>query len=212
MRGRRVGCLIRVSFLLLIASSPLVRAETVVLKSGKQIEGKIIEKTDEYIKIEVSGVPLTFWLDEVVGGQEELDDAPGTVNLGSSSFQAEAEKYLNELGQFYLNKEYGDALVSLKKLLELYPDRPDLHQALGVLYYYVGRSQEAVSSFEKALIIQPNEPNTYLCLGIVYDSLGRQSEAGEALNKAIELFKEDLKVEYILVAETLLKNIGKDKL
>lgn len=40
-------------------------AETIVLKSGKTIEGKLIEKTDKYIKIDFQGVPLTYFFDEI---------------------------------------------------------------------------------------------------------------------------------------------------
>ncbi len=40
-------------------------AETIVLKSGKTIEGKIIEKTDKNIKIDFYGVTLTYSLDEI---------------------------------------------------------------------------------------------------------------------------------------------------
>jgi hypothetical protein len=40
-------------------------AETIVLKSGKTVEGKLIEKTDKYIKIDFQGVPLSYFLDEV---------------------------------------------------------------------------------------------------------------------------------------------------
>lgn len=48
----------------LLFSSPVL-SETVILKSGQRIEGKIIEKNEKYIKIDFSGVSLTYWLDEV---------------------------------------------------------------------------------------------------------------------------------------------------
>jgi hypothetical protein len=43
----------------------LTYAETIILKSGKTIEGKLIEKTDKYIKIDFYGVPLTYYIDEI---------------------------------------------------------------------------------------------------------------------------------------------------
>ena len=42
-----------------------VFAETIVLKSGKTVEGKIIEKTNKYIKIESEGMALTYYADEI---------------------------------------------------------------------------------------------------------------------------------------------------
>ncbi len=40
-------------------------SDTVYLKNGKQIKGTIIEESKEYVKIEFSGVTLTYWMDEV---------------------------------------------------------------------------------------------------------------------------------------------------
>ncbi|MBM3251389.1 MAG: hypothetical protein FJZ11_01230, partial [Candidatus Omnitrophica bacterium] len=40
-------------------------AETIVLKSGKTIEGKIIERTDEDITIDFYGVPVPYFLDQI---------------------------------------------------------------------------------------------------------------------------------------------------
>lgn len=49
-----------------------VYAETIVLKSGQTVEGKLIEKTDKYIKIDFQGVPLTYYFDEIntINGQK----------------------------------------------------------------------------------------------------------------------------------------------
>jgi hypothetical protein len=40
-------------------------AETIILKSGKTVEGKLIEKTNEYIKLKVGELILTYYLDEI---------------------------------------------------------------------------------------------------------------------------------------------------
>jgi len=50
--------------LFLTMSLPL-SAETTILKSGKTVKGKIIERTDEYIKIDFHGVPLTRYLEDI---------------------------------------------------------------------------------------------------------------------------------------------------
>jgi hypothetical protein len=39
--------------------------QTVVLKSGQKVEGRIIEQTDKYVKVEFQGVELTFYDEEV---------------------------------------------------------------------------------------------------------------------------------------------------
>ncbi len=45
--------------------SPSIFAETIVLKSGKTVEGKILEKTAKYIKVDINGISITYYLDEV---------------------------------------------------------------------------------------------------------------------------------------------------
>jgi len=56
--------------LVILSLSSLCLAETVILKSGKSIEGKIIEKTDKYIKIDAPGAHLLYFLDEI----ERIDE------------------------------------------------------------------------------------------------------------------------------------------
>ena len=55
-----------ISVLLICLCLPIFTfAETIGLKSGKTVEGKLIEKTDKYIKIDFQGVPLTYFFDEI---------------------------------------------------------------------------------------------------------------------------------------------------
>ena len=59
--------------------STSVFAETIILKSGSTVEGKIIEKTDKYLKIDFQGVVLTYASDEI-----ERIDEKNKINLTSS--------------------------------------------------------------------------------------------------------------------------------
>ncbi len=66
-------------------------AETILLKSGKTVEGKLIEKTNNYIKIDFQGVSLTYYFDEI--------DSIDGVNPALKSAQEldfSKEKNLNE--------------------------------------------------------------------------------------------------------------------
>lgn len=53
------------ALIMCLFSSVVAFAEVIVLKSGKSAEGKLIEKTDEYIKIDFLGVPLTYYFDDI---------------------------------------------------------------------------------------------------------------------------------------------------
>jgi hypothetical protein len=61
----------------LFLSFSYVFAETIITKSGKTIEGKLIEKTDKYIKIDFQGVPITYFLDEI----ESIDGVKQSSSL-----------------------------------------------------------------------------------------------------------------------------------
>lgn len=56
---------ITVISLLFLFVSLRLSAETIVLKTGKTIESKILEKTDKNIKVDISGIPITYYLDEI---------------------------------------------------------------------------------------------------------------------------------------------------
>lgn len=40
-------------------------AETIILKSGQKVEGKIVDKSSQVIKVDVSGITLTYYMDDV---------------------------------------------------------------------------------------------------------------------------------------------------
>lgn len=43
----------------------MARAETLILKNGKRVEGKIIEETDKAVKVEMAGIGVTYFKDEI---------------------------------------------------------------------------------------------------------------------------------------------------
>jgi hypothetical protein len=54
-------------------------SETVTLKSGQKVEGRIIEKTDQYVKLEFQGVQLVYYNDEIVSIDQVSSDSANTV-------------------------------------------------------------------------------------------------------------------------------------
>jgi hypothetical protein len=59
--------------LILCSNSTLCYSETIKLKNGNTIEGRIIEKTEQYITVEFEAVPITYYFDEI----ESIDGKPG---------------------------------------------------------------------------------------------------------------------------------------
>jgi hypothetical protein len=92
----------------LLVGFPLVCfAETLVLKSGKTVEGKIIEKTNEYVKIEVQGVLLTYFFDEI--GSINSNTSISPLNKGEET--VEKTPLLITRTNIYEDKEFGVRLV-----------------------------------------------------------------------------------------------------
>lgn len=48
----------------ILSTAPLY-ADTIILKSGKQIEATIVEKTTEFIRVDIEGIQITYYLDEI---------------------------------------------------------------------------------------------------------------------------------------------------
>jgi len=118
-----------VIILLLIASlyfPALIFAEVIVFKSGQSVEGKLVEKTDKYIKIDFQGVPLTYFFDEIesIDGQkikpsakEQLQIEQKTPESKNADTTAEVNVYLNtkEVIKGKLIKKTNDEIVIEKQ-------------------------------------------------------------------------------------------------
>ncbi len=56
-------------------------ADTVILLNGNTVEGKITEQTDKYIKLESSGITLTYYLDRI----KSINRGNGLVDVKQAS-------------------------------------------------------------------------------------------------------------------------------
>jgi tetratricopeptide (TPR) repeat protein len=110
-------------------------AETVTLKTGQKIEGDVIEITEKYIKVDVAGVPMTYFMDELEGADAYIkrpknekkdispvqkaatpDELKGTTEKAVFSYEA-----LPEYRQAVLlasQEKYSEAEEAFKKILE----------------------------------------------------------------------------------------------
>ncbi len=101
-------------------------ADTILLKSGQEFEGKIIEKTNDKIKFDTKGVVVTFRLDEidkVKNENGEIVDLSLTSNIPSSP---QTDLYYEVLTQLKLNREQQDLITRvLIKGEKLEPEQID---------------------------------------------------------------------------------------
>lgn|GEM_PF-1285831 len=85
--------------LMMISAAQFCFAETIKLKSGKIITGKIIERNDKSIKVEIEGVPITYYSDAI----ESISDVGAPAKSESKpQDSSQAEKI------YYTNKQTGN--------------------------------------------------------------------------------------------------------
>lgn len=76
--------------------------------------------------------------------------------------------------------------------LELQPDLPEAHLAMGFSYYYGDNNYEAaLNEFQIARRGLPNEAETYLAIGAIQRRQGKWDESNASLEKAAELGPND---------------------
>lgn len=191
----------------------LTFAETIVLKSGKTVEGKLIEKTDKYIKIDFDGVPLTYFLDEV----ETIDGKPANILKGlfkpkdfdkiAESAEKESKEYLeknptsaeayNKRGIAYrMNGNQEDAIACFNKAIEIDPNNAQYYQHRGISYSSsaIRKYDEAIADFAKAIEIESSNSEFYFYRALTYFEKKEYDKCWDDVQKAESLgFKKDFK-------------------
>ena len=127
--------LVGTAIMLLLAFSLVCFAETIVLKSGKTIEGKLIEKTDEYIKIDFQGVPLTYFFDEI----ESIDGKKLNEYTQETTSSQESK-----------NIEETESAQSPKNSFENYSQKQEKQNIMNMLYSFFGYECNFVYNEEDA--------------------------------------------------------------
>ncbi len=186
----KVKILFVLGWLIFLMSNSLAFADTVTLKSGKKINGKVVERTKDYVKIEIEGITVTYWRDEIENVIE--DKSTLSQELISEDKQESLEgEYRKKVFQYIKEQNYEEANKYLKKILELKPDSVYAHINLGFSYYRLGKFEEALDNLKRAITIDPNNATAYALLGITYRAL--EKEAKDALLKFVDLSKKQAK-------------------
>ena len=88
-------------------------------------------------------------------------------------------------------ESYMGAVESLKKAIQIDPNREEVHRLLGRIYLiYLAKTTEAIDSFQAAIKLAPDNPSAHQMLGVAYFRQNQYPEAVRALRQAIELNPE----------------------
>ncbi|MFA5008870.1 MAG: hypothetical protein WC546_06600 [Candidatus Omnitrophota bacterium] len=84
-------------FLLLsFTVSLLAFPEGIKLKNGKSISAKIIEKSEKFIRIDIDGIAVTYYTDEIkdINGKKIVSVAPQKISLENNQFENRKKVFL----------------------------------------------------------------------------------------------------------------------
>jgi len=188
-------------------------AETIILKSGKVIEGEIIEKNKDYIKVRYEGSEIYYenkYVKSIEPTQPSVSQTEDKKDSGKETTAASLKSGLElaSAGRF------DEAKLEFEKL------RSDSEGALGIiksaeggsitkefaislfqgsLYMMNGDYNSARISLEKAWEINPKDPDVNYNLGFVYYALEEYQKAAVYLFAALKLCPDDIEA-YELIA------------
>ncbi|MDD4954622.1 MAG: tetratricopeptide repeat protein [Candidatus Omnitrophica bacterium] len=198
--------------LLVLAFFAPVYAETIVFKTGKTVEGKIVERNDKAIKVDIIGIPVTYYLNDIesIDGnkimpveqtkplevkkepppvKEKINFEPfpqkKTISLGEVK---EAQEDFQKGTGYFKEKKYDEAIAEFEKALKIDPEFAEGYYGLGYAYCYKNQCDAALPYFEKAIELSPNYADAINGLGYAYGNLGNY-------DKGIEYYLKTLKIK-----------------
>ncbi|MFA5271754.1 MAG: tetratricopeptide repeat protein, partial [Candidatus Omnitrophota bacterium] len=178
-------------------------AETIVLKSGEKINANVIEKNDNYVKLDVKGsliVYRTFEIQSIAG-----KEIPPTKNIAvKSASQSKsklavsspeivesaiitAKEYLQRGIIYYSKEEFNHAISNLNEAIKINPAYVEAYLYRGLSYAGQGSPDKAIVDYTTAIKINPKNEEAYFVRGIAYAAVREIDKALADYNKAIEL-------------------------
>ena len=88
---------------------------------------------------------------------------------------------------FVAQQEYGNAVISWDKALEIKPDKHDAWYNRGLALSDLGRNEEAIASYDQAVAIKPDFHEAWNNRGYALDDLGRKEEAIASYEQAVAI-------------------------
>lgn len=182
--GKRLGIALIASLFFSFLPLHLTFSEIIKLKSGKVVEGRIVEKTDSYIKVDFVGVPLVYFFDEI-------DSIDGESQGNLAGIPKEAIDF-NEQGIIYGKEGNSDkAIYYLNKAIEICPGFASAYHNRGHAYFQKGDFDQAIADYNRVIDINPDEPHIYFSRGLTYEAKNELAKAISDYSKAIEANPND---------------------
>lgn len=183
----------------ILSTSP-AQSQTIILKTGKIIEGKIIEQTNTAITVELFGIPVTYPLDTVksIDGKKLIPFSPKKSlpenpavhdekkNMPLPKKETENPHYMQGL-TYLKNNQWDEAIAAFDKAILTSPRDAEIYLARGRSYKEKGDYDRAIADYTKAITITPFSEKAYLYRGITCVMTNILGRALSDFNRAIEI-------------------------
>ena len=107
--------------------------------------------------------------------------------LKPSPTELEAVKELNKATELMLKNDYKEAIVFLKKAIDLNPEFSEAYYNLGVSYERLGKHKDAIEMLKKTIELSPDDPNAYYALGYAYYQKKKYKKAIDAFEHTVSI-------------------------
>ena len=177
--------------------------DTIVLKSGKRVEATILEKTDQYVKIDYNGMPLYYenkYIESVITGQDpQAASRDGDTYLRRGLALAAGENLAEAVEMFKTGIEADPGDTNCRGAMEIIvaveQGRISREYALSLLKgsYYLekGEFPAAISHFQDVLRVNPGDADVCFNLACAYMNINEQELAVKYLGRVIEIRPDD---------------------
>ena len=114
------------------------------------------------------------------------------AKIGLKSIENEDEAQLSQeqldyVIQLYSSGQMDKALLSIKELIQDFPNIPLLHNISGACNSALGEIDSAIISFNKAIELKPDYDEAYFNLGVAFHQTGQLGEAINCYERAISI-------------------------
>ena len=152
-----------------------LNTQTLLLKAKKLVKkGEIKEARKIYLNI------------------LEYSSSNKEAKIGLKSIENEDEAQLSQEQLDYVIQQYSSgqmdkAIISIKELIQDFPNIPLLHNISGACNSALGEIDSAIISFNKAIELKPDYDEAYFNLGVAFHQTGQLGEAIISYERAISI-------------------------
>ncbi|MDD5069207.1 MAG: tetratricopeptide repeat protein [Candidatus Omnitrophica bacterium] len=188
---------IALMILLLVGSNSF--GETIVLNSGKTVEGKIVQDNPEEIKFDVDGILITYYKDDIASIDGIAMNKEEDSSQEKDPFKIDVDKIISE------GHRPGENIFAKRgPKTERYMDLIEIGKA----YAQNGEYFKARDYFKRAIGVGPYHSAGYIGLGTAYLVLGRYGDAERAFQIAKQLSQQEGDKKKIEDLDELLFQLG----